>query len=481
VSHSSRIAGVVGLLGVFFCNGSAAAQPHQPAPLLTAAEADDVGDHSEYVARITYVARVPEHSKIDNALATLAASNDQPNRPPSPFQVRVSGEDLSGLIRWSKPARVPVDHLVLIDVGAPQLGKIPTLAPQVAEALRAIARAHLKSASGSSWRFRFIAGDERLCRLSGDISIANLATDPLTALKRAAGTPTKTELPLNEEKMLDMADLFGGQHRSSALIILAPAPPVWLPRESTEWLTRGDKLSRASRKHLGLLMQSQIRAGDAAAITKLDDWVTSGHLLPLIVELPGSSRGPADTLGVGVEEALARVSLPTLTEVTLPETAAMREYRGTVDIPLTHVQRPPAGGYDVALDIVAGGERVTTRETAVIERAIRSWLPRQLQVFRFVVLLSAILLLVVLVVTHLRHWVADFDEDLAQESRNATFVFAGLAYGLAASLVGEGYLQYAVSSEAVVVGVILTFLGIGFWLLRHAIRVMQRELALMKT
>lgn len=472
------VAGVFGLL--LAGTRSDAAQPH-PAPLLTAAEADDVGDRSEYVAKIAYLARVAAHTPIDEALKNLAASTQHlPQSPPPPFHVSVSGEDLSALIRWTKPSHVPVHHLVLIDIGPPRPGTVPKFPAYFATAVQKLAHAHAQPTKDAAWTFRFIAGDERLCRLSGDIAAATLASDPQAALNAAAGKLEKTDLPFLEEKMLDMVRLFGGRGLSHTLVIVSEAPPVWLPRETTEWMTRGEGLSRADRKALGLLMQSQVRAGDAAAMAKLADWVMGGHLLPVVLGPPNvASAASTDNLRIGVEEALARAPVPAIADLNASGQTVVNEYSGTVDIPLTHVQRPSSGGYDVQLAIGAGDEQVITRAIPVVERAQRSWLPRQLQTYRFVVLVSAVLLLAILLATHILHWVADLDEEIAQESRNATFVFAGLAFGLAASLVGEGYLQYAVSWEAVVVGVGLTFLGIAFWLSLHALRVVKRELALL--
>jgi uncharacterized membrane protein len=60
---------------------------------------------------------------------------------------------------------------------------------------------------------------------------------------------------------------------------------------------------------------------------------------------------------------------------------------------------------------------------------------------------------------------------------SSAFVFAGLAFGLASGLVGEGRLQYDASWVAVLCGSILTLIAFLFWLYRQHTKRTARELA----
>jgi hypothetical protein len=466
-------AAVVFTLGTVLLRGTAdAADHHDVVPLLIAPEADDVNDHSDFVALLPYVVRVPEASAIARTLQALAAS------PPAaatavtaPFRVRISGEEVSTGIRWDHPKRIPVDHLVLIDVGTP--GK-PVLEARVFEAAQRIATAQTTAAPGR-WTFRFIAGDERHCILSDILTPRNLVTMRAdNALQRVA---------LKPEVMEAMAKLFDGGPRTHVLVVIAPTPPVWLPRESTEWLSRDmkEKLSNAQRRSLGSEVQAQVRTADASGIAKLTDWIAGGHLIPIIVDpVPPEQSPQSEGLRLGVDEALARMTLPKLDDLSRPMPSLV-EYSGTVVVPLAHIQRPASGGYNAELTLVAGKESVKSRETAIVERAVRSWMPRQLIVYRNVIRWSALLLVVMLAVAHSWRGLGDLNDELAHETRNAAFVFVGLAFGLAATLVGEGYLQFSVSTEAMKLGVFLTFLAIGLWFLGYALRLIKRDLAFLKS
>jgi hypothetical protein len=454
-----------------------------PSLVVTTAEADDAPAHEEHVATVSYVARVQEGTELQKMLDGLQPGTALTTS--GPFHVHVSGKDVTSIV-WDRPIRSEVDYLVLIDVGAPHPGLRPTLSTAMASAVQALAAAHLPSASEAvaRWRFRFIAGDEKLCRLSTDLPVADLATDPARVLASRVKDMKSENLPFAEERMAEMIPLFDGNPMdasglatpSHVLLVVADAPPVWFPRETTEWLTR-DGSSVPTRKLRGFAVQTQVRAGDTPTANRLAELVAAGHAIPLIIASAGG--GPRSSqLHAGVDEVFARVALPKLTDFTAPPVHRIVEYQGTLRVPLTHVQRPAVGAYEVEVEMIAAKEHAASHATPIVERALHSWLSQQLVVYHRVIVGSGAVLIALLILASVLSWVGVVDPEFAQEARNATFVFAGLAFGLAAGLVGDGYQRYSVSGEAVFIGVSLALLGFVLWLAHHAYVLAKRELDL---
>src|SRR5205085_11821785 len=135
------------------------------------------------------------------------------------------------------------------------------------------------------WTYRFIAGDDKGCLVSPEL------TDPKlrAAMQRQLVAAPDQALMMPEyapsaEDMEKMVALFG--KRAHTLVVLAPEAPSWLPREVTEWMTRDVPL--ADRKPHGVSEQIRVRAADANAIHEIADWIRVGHLR--VVLLPDGPK-----------------------------------------------------------------------------------------------------------------------------------------------------------------------------------------------
>jgi len=94
-----------------------------------------------------------------------------------------------------------------------------------------------------------------------------------------------------------MADLFTGP-RASKLVVVGSKPPVWVPRELTEWLSRlpGEeagtdgaslatpRIDESRHRLLGREAQWAVTVGDGAALRELAEW------MPRASSCPSSSR-----------------------------------------------------------------------------------------------------------------------------------------------------------------------------------------------
>jgi hypothetical protein len=454
---------------VMLCGATAAAPQSL---VITEAEARSNADDTEYRATVRYVARVPADSELEMTFRNLNLGAPKRRKP---FSVTVSGKDVSEHISWSEPEAVQVDYLALIDVGPP--GNTPILTKTVTDVIRQLALSDTKS-KGPRWRFRFISGDDRECRLTDDLPAEALASNPVHVLEAEVAKARPGQLPFPEEDMETLLPLFEGKP-SHVLVVIAETPPLWFPREATEWLSRDDA-APAERRFRGFETQSHVRIGIPSAAARLAEWISAGHVVPVFtsgrLDVPGETPHVSN-LRAGTEEVFARVKTARLQALLNPKHTLV-EYRGILHVPLMHAQRPPSGVYDVQIALVANKERVTSREAPIAERASLSWLPRQMAFYSRVILGSALALLVLLFVSHLRRGVAHIDSEFARTARNATFGFAAAAFGLATGLVGESYLHYRVSTEAVIVGVALTLIAFSLWLNRYLQARAETELTL---
>jgi len=284
-------------------------------------------------------------------------------------QLTVSGEEFA-----RKPldlTSVDVFPLILIDLGPPEAIRT-TVSPALQRWIDQLAAAGAKAKP--QWMFQFIAGDQNLCRLSKPFPSSAVATQ-LQALASSGAAP------LGREDLAEMRDLFSGKKNSHTLVVLSEAAPVWLARETTEWLTRNRKFhDPADRRVLGRDTQWRLRTGESSAIRDVGDWITAGHLIPIMVSGADTMALPPEwkSLRHGTEEVLARFHAFRAPGELLRSglLGPLTEHRGRVRVPLMQLQRPASGIYEVQLTAQdSKGNTYRSRDVSVADHALYTWRP----------------------------------------------------------------------------------------------------------
>jgi hypothetical protein len=417
---------------------------------------DDIG-HGDVGASITFIVRAPKNSKL------------------SVQSVRVSGKEIvSDSVKWDAP--VDVGTIVLIDAGTPGSVHLPlALDPWVKEL----------ASKRPDWKYRFIAGDQNGCLVSRDLTKDSKRESFQKRLTQAPSQALSDNPPVAEQ-MQEMVALFSTDaHR---LVVLAARPPVWLPREITEWMTRDPRLTQEDRKTRGQRQQFKVRSGDAEAIHEIAEWIRSGHLRIVIVPEPNLTGGallsatPANVtmqtpqevadrwtpLRHGVEDILMGLRMPeSAGQLLNDETPAQfAEYRGTLKAPMSELQQLTSGAYTAEVTFSAGNTSIPTPVTPMIDRAVKNWTPELLRKYDYLPYVALFLIVAILIAERLRARLKYFDADFTETSRNCIFACAGLVFAIASNLTTttSSRQQYETSRNSLLCGSLLVVLGIIYWI-----------------
>lgn len=482
--------------------------PPPTIPLITRAIADDVGTFGQYVALVSFVTQVPTNSAEDVALGRRGKTLSQ-------LHVWISGEEITDAEILSDTV-VNVGGVVLVDVGAPVDPFTPKLDPAVSTWLHDLATAR------RGWTYRFVAGDHVLCRISGEFDDAAMINPDAALAAAVAARDPKDGQPLLHEEMSKMADLFTGPH-ASKLVVVGSKPPVWVPRELTEWLSRlpGEeagadgassatpRIDESRHRLLGREAQWAVTVGDGAALRELAEWIAAGLVVPVIVKgqttaapaasppaavkpvtakpqqqmaAKGESSVPQTKIPVnddplpeawrplahGVEDLFARARpIHSATEflVAYPP-ASFREHRGVLRVPLNGLQRPASGAYMAEVALQSGGQLYRSRETNIIDRAATTWRPPLLWIYIFAIFLASLGVVSYLFLSHREK--SELNSHHAAFSRNIAFGCAGGLFALCTSLVAESEsLSLLTAASAFGCGCILLVLGCRFLVQHH--------------
>src|ERR1043165_1444032 len=165
-------------------------------------------------AEVEYAIRTTRHSDLAGTLSSTPVS----------VRILVSGRGTNEASVVQPLALRSVRPIVFIDVGPPPLERhLPATAQT--NALAPSVKAWVQTVAGQrrDWEYRFIAGDERICKISDGVPADSLAKDADAAWKSVG------ELPY--ERLDAMIESFRAEPR--LLVVVADAPPIWLPREPT--------------------------------------------------------------------------------------------------------------------------------------------------------------------------------------------------------------------------------------------------------
>jgi hypothetical protein len=343
------------------------------------------------------------------------------------------------------------------------------------------------AAKRPDWNYRFIAGDHNACLISPPMMNTKdrsafqkeLAANPAQALTLKSGVPVPEVMP-------QMVDLFSAE--AHTLVVVAPQPPSWLPREVTEWMTRDVALGE--RKPRGLREQFRVRAGDADAIHEIAEWIRLGHLhIAIVPDDPGQAQskqaGAKQTapqkppspvtppqasspilLRHGVEDILTgQKPLESPEQLIDQLRPALVEYRGKATASVSELQRLASGPYTAELEITVDDVSFWTREVPILDRAIRNWSPQLLQHYKiYIPMVSGGILLLILLVEGVRKK-GLFDHDFPQKSRNCIFACAAATFAIASNLTTNttSRLQYVACCAALISGGVLAMVGVIYW------------------
>jgi hypothetical protein len=395
-------------------------------------------------------------------------------------RVIISGRGADEEIVAKPPSVKVVRPTVFIDVGLPPMerheavtAETNPLPDEVKKWVRSIALAR------PDWEYRFIAGDERVCKISGVISARGLAQNPDQAWDKVG------ELPY--ERLDEMAEIFRREPR--LLVVVAKTPPIWLPREATEWMTYGN-LDVAERRRRGHEQQARVARHEVDA-DELDFFAEDGFvLLATGVESPGEvpaktaktevKDDPVTVDRMRVREALRKgvrdltkadtALLDAMTFLKRVDALDIIEYRGEAKVSLSGIARPTSGAYQVEVQLQRGATNViATNESAILEPAVPNWARATLLVLTWI---SAAIGFIAVVLVFLVTWKkrAKPDPDFAEVARNALFAIAGVLIGISVTIALEAdsisMRNYAIVTATVGAG-ILAFAA-GYWILRYA-------------
>jgi hypothetical protein len=467
-------------------------------PLITRAVADDVGLMGQYVATISFMVQVATGSAEDLALR-------RNGKIPPQLHVWLSGEEMTdGEILSDTP--VAVGGLVLVDIGPPSEPFAPKLDPAVSSWLRAVA------AERRGWTYRFVAGDHTRCRISREIRDGAMSNPDKALSDAVAKRDPKDGEPFFHEEMSEMADLFTGKH-ANKLVVLGTKPPVWVPRELTEWLSRlpgeeaeiagastSPRIDESIHRLLGREAQWAVSVGDGATLRELAELIAARVVVPVIVKnrtgsvivagtsSPTKSATPKPTsvesngaqanddvlpeawrpLSHGVEELFARAQpFHSVADFLAANPhASFQEHRVVVRVPLSGLQRPASGAYVAEVALQSGNQLYRSRETTILDRAATTLRPPLLWVYIFAIVLVTGAVLAYLNYSHREK--SELSADHAAFSRNVAFGCAGGLFALCTSLVGESEsLSLLTAASAFVCGGILAALGFRYLVQHH--------------
>jgi hypothetical protein len=385
----------------------------------------------------------------------------------STVRLTVSGEEFPAIPEYEK-ARPPVSPHILIDLGPPVTPFQPTISPAMLASIQRLAsRGKL---ARPEWTFQFIAGDHNLCRLSESFAASSVAAHVTPKALQALVT---NGLPLNREDIGAMRDLFADTTRTHTLVVLASAPPVWLARETTEWMTRDTQSDVATRRVLGRDAQWRLKGGESSAIRDITNWIAAGHLIPIVVPTLEEPALPPEwaPLRHGTEEILARVhTFRNADEVlTTQLLEPMTEHRGTIRIPLIKLQRPASGIYTVQLIARdAKGNESSSHAVHALDRALRTRRPELLWAYIMVLVAITIVLFGTWAWHHGQREPPDLDAEFSDLMFKVTSGFGGITLGICTALISSTDAPSLwVSAVALITGVLALGLGAVFWYAKH--------------
>jgi hypothetical protein len=234
------------------------------------------------VANVVYAVRTTAGSPLAKSLTTATV------------ELVVSGRKGIQSVAANPPKPIGTRPLVLIDIGPPPAERYgPANSATNPLPLRVRKWVQKVAAKQPNWEYRFIAGDERICKISEKASPHDLAADPDKAWQK---TPN-----LQYERMDHMVALFQDEPR--ILVVVAESPPIWLPREAAEWATYGN-LDISERRVRGHDQQARVARRDVDA-DELDFFVEDGFAL---LVMPSDENPPTGTTSPAQTESLAATS-----------------------------------------------------------------------------------------------------------------------------------------------------------------------------
>jgi hypothetical protein len=431
-------------------------------------------------AEVDYAIRTTRHSGLAETLISK----------PVNVRVLVSGRGTNEATIVQPMTLRSVRPIVFIDVGPPPLERHLPVTAQT-NALAPSVRAWVQTVAGQrrDWDYRFIAGDERICKISGSVAADRLAKDPDAAWKSVG------ELPY--ERLDAMIESFRTEPR--LLVVVAEAAPIWLPRETTEWATYGN-LDAAERRRQGHEEQARVARHDVDA-DSLDFFAEDGFVLLATGTEPSppptTAGTPRPKLAITDPAALARASsdaatpaermklraalregVRTLTKADpqlmnprffLDRVAALDivEYRGRALVPLPEIARPSSGSYNIRVQLLHGTTPlIATNESPILEPAVPNWTRVALRGIKTVSWWLTIgALILVFIATVLQR--GKPSGDTAEVARNALFAIAGVLFGIALTIAvdADSTLKQHVALTAARLGSLLILFATGYWFL----------------
>jgi hypothetical protein len=431
-------------------------------------------------AEVEYAIRTTRHSGL---AATL-------NSKPVSVRILVSGSRTNEATIVQPLTLRSVRPLVFIDVGPPPLERhLPAtaqtnaLAPSVKAWVQTVARQR------RDWEYRFIAGDERICKISGSVPAGSLEKNPDAAWNSVG------ELPY--ERLDGMMETFRVEPR--LLVVVAETPPIWLPRETTEWATYGNA-DAAERRRQGHEEQARVARHDVDA-DSLDFFAEDGFVLlatgtepsspPTTGGTPRSNAAMTDTAAIAratsdaatpaermklraaLEEGVRELTKanPQLMnpQLFLDHVAALDivEYRGRVIVPLPEIARPSSGSYNIRVQLLQGTTPViATNESPILEPAVPNWTRVTLRGIKTVSWWLTIgALILVIIATFVQR--GKPSGDTAEIARNALFAIAGVLFGIAVTIAvdADSTFKQHVALTAAWLGSVLIAFATGYWFL----------------
>lgn len=435
-----------------------------------------MSSRDDCTAEVEYAIRTTRHSVL---AATL-------NSKPVSVRLLVSGSGTNEATIAQPLTLRSVRPLVFIDVGPPPLERhLPAtaqtnaLAPSVKAWVQTVAKRR------PGWEYRFIAGDERICKISGSVPAGSLEKNPDAAWKSVG------ELPY--ERLDGMMETFRVEPR--LLVVIAEKPPIWLPRETTEWATYGNA-DAAERRRLGHEEQARVARHDVDA-DSLDFFAEDGFVLlatgtpsppggtprsnaamtdtAAIARASSDAATPAErmklraALGEGVRELTKANPQLMNAQLFLDHVAALDivEYRGRAIVPLPEIARPLSGSYNIRVQLLHGTAPViATNESPILEPAVPNWTRVTLRGIKTVswwLTISALIL--VFIATFVQR--GKPSGDTAEVARNALFAISGVLFGIAVTIAvdADSTFKQHVALTAAWLGLGLIIVATGYWFL----------------
>ena len=323
------------------------------------------------------------------------------------------------------------------------------------------------AAAKNTWEYRFIVGDERICKVSKAIPAHALAHDPDAVLRSLGNLPY--------ERLDQMIKTFSADPR--VLIVVAEMPPIWLPREAAEWVTYGNA-GAAERRKLGHEQQARVARTDVDA-DELDYFAEDGFVVVAsgvaLAQNAAASTRPRDNIRAALQKGVSDLTKTDTTMLDDPAAFLRRfaaldivEYRGTATARLPEIARPASGAYHAQIELISGGAPlIATNETPVIEVSGWNWMRRTLRNLKWLLMLAALLIALGLVIA-LRRNRRSLDQDAAEATRNALFATSGafFAIGIGIAVDAASSLARWVAMEAAVIGAIFLVLAFTSWIVR---------------